>query len=274
MKKILVFFLLTFCLNLSAAENYSGRVDEISFDIEGVIPGNTTSGDGEAGWHSLVVRDLYTEEMNVIDSESKIDISRGEMLVRNSPVPLFVVDYTTNEVGTYKITQVADYRGNVESLKYENINSSPVDISITVGDFIYSDENTSSDEKTSKLEFIESFSTSVDYTNNGLADIILISLPEDSTSGSPYKATFSSRVINGIDILTSRHIFCKKQTETTVSDGGWFPDVTTVSEYSCFLTGSITYSVKCSGYISEEAYKNASLGKYVMDVTVTVTAGA
>ena len=204
--------------------------------------------------------------------ESKIDISRGEMLVGNSPVPLFVVDYTTNEVGTYKITQVADYWGSVKSLKYESMNSSPVDISITVGDFIYSDENTSSDEKTSKLEFIESFSTSVDYTNNGLADIIFISSSEDSTNESPYTAKFSSIVKNGIDILTSRHIFCKKQTET-VSDSG--SDVTTtVREYSCFLTGSITYSVKCSGYISEEAYKNASLGKYVMDVTVTVTAGA
>lgn len=256
MKKILFFFLLTFCLSLSAADNYSGRVDEISFDIEGVIPGNTTSGDGKAGWHSLVVRDLYTKEMNVIDSESKISISRGEALVRNSPVSLFVVDYTTNEVGTYKIVDPL-----LSGKEYKRESSSQVAIQIEVGDFI-------NDDKTSKLEFIESFSASVDYTNNGIADIISISSSEDSTSGSPYKATFSSGVKNNIDILNSRHIAYNWEKEETSWSG------TKTSWYSCFLTGSITYSVKCSGYISEEAYKNASQSEYTMNVTVTVTAGA
>lgn len=256
MKKILFFFLLTFCLSLSAADNYSGRVDEISFDIEGVIPGNTTSGDGEAGWHSLVVRDLYTKEMNVIDSESKIDISRGEMLVGNSPVPLFVVDYTTNEVGTYKIVDPP-----LSGKEYKRESSSQVEIQIEVGDFI------NKNDETSKLEFIESFSTSVDYTNNGLADIILISSTEDSTSGSPYNATFSSGVVDNIDILNSRHIAynLEKKENSWGTESSW---------YSCFLTGSITYSVKCSGYISEEAYKNASQSEYTMNVTVNVTAGA
>lgn len=83
--------------------------DTAEFTIEAIIPGESE------GFSELVVRNLYTGS-SVMDSDSvyggqvvvndqNINLGRGSHLL-NDYIPMFVVDYTTNEYGNVSISVV------------------------------------------------------------------------------------------------------------------------------------------------------------------------